>query len=355
MNVIHTEFTKKEGYKSRMIDEFSKYESRRTLVSDYYNLLGESILQKENGNYFAGNKMQEEAENLSLDLVRLGKTEEQDDFIQEAHLRFLARCRLVEIGDYILESFIGAGQCGAVYKGLRTTDKQPVAIKILFYPRNSEERTRFIEEGNITHKLDHEYLVSGCEPTQTVNGAPVYWYVMELIDNAASLKQYIDTQNIKSILQVLSKVCIGLEYLHSKDHVHRDLKGDNVFVRDTDTVKILDFGSITNSNHDYTFRPVGSLKICSPEKLMEPSSVGPATDMFSVGCILYYAVSGRWPFYGDNFGEKVELLRECNPPSLDNDSPELAELITKLLSKDASSRPVAKEAYEQLQRISKTL
>lgn len=355
MSAHHIEFTVAEDCNIIMIDEFYKYKSRRKLVSEYYELVGNYIFKKEQGDYTSGNKLQEDAENLALDLARLDKTEEQGDFIQEAHLRFLARCRLINIGDYTIQSFIGAGQCGAVYRGKRNSDKQSTAIKLLFYPRNKEERVRFIREGNITHELEHDVLVDGIEPTKTVHGAPIYWYAMELIDSSQSLTEILQSSDLSNILHIMSEVCKGLDYLHDKGHVHRDLHDGNIHVLNESTVKILDFGTVTSTERDYTFRPLGSLKVCSPEKLMEPSSVGPATDMFSVGCILHYAVSSRWPFYGDNFGEKFSLLRECNLGSLNVDSPQLEKLIASLLSKEPSSRPLADETGKQLSQISRNV
>jgi len=338
-----------------MIDEFSKYKARKDLTKEYYEKIGKALLKKEEGSIRKSNSLKEKAVNLGLDIVRLEKVDESEEFIQESHLRFLSRCRLLEIDHYIIEGFIGAGQRGAVYNASDLNKDRKAALKVLFYPRNREERERFVREGNVTFEINSPYLVSGYEPTKKITGAPIYWYSMEVLNNAVPFSDYLGRSGLDDAVSKLSQVCQGLSHLHKENIVHRDLHAENIVITNNGTPKIFDFGSIPVVGHDYTFRPVGSLKVSSPEKLNNPSSVDPPTDMFSVGCIAYFAISDRWPLYGGNFGEKVQLLRECDPEPLQTEREALAQLVDDLLEKEPADRPTASEAASRFSELAESL
>lgn len=337
-----------------MINEFSKYKSRRELVKEHYELIGDALVEKERGNVSKSNILRERAVNLGLDLVRLDKTNESDDLIQESHLRFLSRCRLLNIDNYVIDSFIGAGKCGAVYKARDLNDETDAALKILFYPRNPEEKERFINEGDKTYELESPHLVEGYKPTKKITGAPIYWYSMELLDESTSLSIYVANNRLKDVLTIMSGVCDGLSVIHKNGLVHRDLHMDNIVITADNTPKILDFGTIPVSDHGFTFRPVGSLKVCSPEKVKSPSTVSAPSDMFSVGCIVYKVASGEWPLYGKNFGEKVQLLTDCDPPPLNLEDEALVQLVDELLRMEPAARPTAEEASSRFSTLAES-
>lgn len=326
-------------------------ESRRRLRQAVYETISEARLS----NDLERESLFETAYDLDADLMRLKGVPESTDLIEEAHLRFLARCRLINIGKYQVIGFVGAGRCGAVYRArLNGAMPREDALKIQCFPRNQEEQQRFKAEGDLLSDLNHQAIVKGYCLTQTIEWAPVQWFAMELLTNSQTLGRYVERNSLKAAVTVLAKACEGLAYAHCRGVVHRDLHLENILVLNSADPKILDFGAAKHTENVaelLTFRPVGSLSTCAPEKLQDSGSVDATSDMFSIGCILYYAIRKKWPFYGSTFGKFIENLLSARFEELPNDNVGLSEIVHKLLSTDRGSRPTASELAVTLREI----
>lgn len=290
------------------------------------------------------------------DLLRLREVPEAADMLEELYLRFMARCRLLELGPYLVSGFVGAGQRGVVFRAQhREQGNGAVAIKVLFLPRNKEELTRFDQEAHILFGLRHPAIVQGLCAAQGEEFLPVRWYAMELIQPAKPFGQFRNEVDLATVLLVLADTCDGLHHAHSKGVVHRDLHLDNILVLQERLPKILDFGAARYRADNVTFRPVGGLYCCSPEKLDSPESADGQSDVFSIGCMLYFHLSDRWPFHGAFYGEFIRNLHACNPEPVEHDSTELCRWIHASLARNPDERPSAAELAHALRSVAEEI
>jgi len=316
---------------------------RSDLVKHLYRLVGYWQLEVAKNNTEKIIVLEKEIGELRSYLSNLDELPESKDYIQEMHLRFLARMKLALIAEYRIVSYIGAGQCGVVYKSIHTESNVNCALKVLFYPRNEEEKSRFINEGEILHKLSHPSIVKGIEATQELEEIPINYYSMELIEDAISFERFIEKEDLVEQIRVLKIVCDGLAYAHEQYVIHRDLHLQNILIRKSGMPVILDFGSAKNVVDNLTFKPVGNLKTASPEKIVDSASVDGKSDVFSIGCILYYILEKRWPFYSNNYGEFINRILSCKYEKLKHSDKRLRDLTESILIVNSDNRPKASE------------
>lgn len=326
--------------------------SRAEMGKAAHELVGSAHLARDNRQHSIADSFEREAEDMFLDLTRLRDVPESKDTLEEYHLRFLARLRLLAIDEYRIVGFIGAGRCGVVYRAIRGSNPEPdTALKILFVPRNEEELERFIQEGNILSKLDHPSIVKGFSTTNAVPFMPIHWYPMELVTECDTLERVIERRDMKGVLNALASACEALAYAHDKGIVHRDLHADNILVLHAGGIKILDFGAAKFGVSLATFKPLGSLKTSAPEKFVDPHSVSGASDIFSIGCILYFALYDRWPFFSETYRDYVNRLTECSFELPETKPAAIRDVIRTILVSDPQRRPIARELAGQMRHL----
>jgi serine/threonine protein kinase len=315
---------------------------RKELYQALYDMIAKRQIALSAHDEESADALSEAIDVLRGDLRRLQHAPPSEDLYEELHLRFLARCRLLHLGEFTITGYIGAGQCGVVYRAMSMNDpSQVAALKLLYFPRNQEEAFRFEQEGNVLFNLDNPVIVKGLLPTQSVDYIPVLWYPMELILGAVTLDVYYRTSNLKNTIKMVAEACGGLAYAHQQGIVHRDLHLKNILVLKSGAPKILDFGSAKYQDESLTFRPVGGLRCSSPEKLDNPNLVDGKSDVFSIGCILYFVVAGKWPFFGDTFGDLLRNLSSAKFVRLEKDAYGLSDCIHLCLQHDPNLRPDA--------------
>lgn len=211
-----------------------------------------------------------------------------------------------QIDDYVIESRIASGGFGTVYLATRSEPYQEtVAIKLLH--RNSFATSavvqRVLREMQALSDLRHPNIVTQLRSHVTTDGEP--YIVMEYIDGLP-LDEYCNKNqlSIDDRLKLFQNVCRAVEFAHSQGWVHRDLKPSNILVTAEGVPKLLDFGiakltvSPTSSNQQLqtiTQGPVGTPHYMSPEQFAG-KPVGPATDIYALGAILYELLSGHRAF-----------------------------------------------------------
>jgi eukaryotic-like serine/threonine-protein kinase len=265
-------------------------------------------------------------------------------------------------GRYEVETLLGAGGMGAVFKARHTGLQRGVAIKVL-HPgigRDQAVSKRFDREAQSASRLDHPHCVRVSDFGTTDNGTK--YLVMELLDGsdlAASLGQpWAPDAAISTIRQVLE----GLDHAHHVGVVHRDLKPENIFIaRDVkghEVVKIVDFGIAKlldeQGSEKLTRQGVvfGTPRYMSPEQAAG-GKIDERTDLYAVGLILYELLAGHGPFSTDDAAQLLRMQIMAPPPPLPASVPEgLARIVDKLLEKSKSDRfASAREVLDALAQV----
>jgi serine/threonine protein kinase len=298
-----------------------------------------------------------QADALADHLVELGElTRFQADKLLAGHWQSLL------LGPYRLLCPLGRGGMGIVY--LARAEGPPVALKVLS-PRQAavEPRmlTRFMREIDVGLTLPpHPHL------TRTLDAgasAGVHYLAMEYVPGR-TVKQLVADAGPLSVGQaarVFADVAAGLHQAHLAGYVHRDLKPANVVVTPNGRAKLLDFGFALVRGEPAPTDPtvlggpgyaIGTMDYIAPEQSADPMAVGPAADVYSLGCSLYYAVAGCPPFPGGTPQDKIRWQRTAEPPSASQINPvvpaDFALLIERLMAKDPAARPQTAEEVSQL-------
>jgi len=227
--------------------------------------------------------------------------------VDEAVLQFSPAGQ--QIGPFRLVRLLGEGGMGAVYLAERADDeyRQQVAIKLMRVDlgRKEEMLRRFRAERQILADLNHPYIARLLHGGTTSQGAP--YLIMEYIDGAA-IDRYCAGRDLplEDRLQLFLKVCSAVEYAHRNHIIHRDLKPANILVTAEGEPKLLDFGIAkllepgSGDRGQPATRLTGRLmtpEYASPEQL-RGDPLTPATDIYSLGTVLYEIVSGKHPLRG---------------------------------------------------------
>ena len=273
-----------------------------------------------------------------------------------------------QVGPYRIESHLGAGGMGAVYRAYDLRLERPVAIKQLLPERIEDPlaRRRLRREAQAVASLNHPGIVQVFDIVEDDEGGD--WIIMELVEGE-TLHRLIESGQVDLLRAVeLSKeVAEGLAEAHSKGIVHRDLKTENVMVTLAGKAKILDFGlakqvqgvKATEGTLSMQGTILGTGRAMSPEQAMG-DTVDHRSDLFSLGTLMYEAATGQPPFQGASiFHTLAQICTEVQRPAMAVAPavPEgLSVLIDRLLSKDPSQRPQnAMEVVRELEGILREL
>jgi hypothetical protein len=260
-----------------------------------------------------------------------------------------------------LERRLGSGGFGVVYRAYDVRRKRVVALKTLM-SSNSEALYRLKREFRGLADLSHPNLVRLYE---LVSEGPVWFFTMELVDGVSFLEFVrpggadesgrIDEARLRQALWQLAE---GVLALHQARRLHRDLKPSNVLVSNEGCVRILDFGLVTDMSlpsGGQSSRIVGTPAYMSPEQGTR-EQLTEASDWYSVGMMLYEALTGRLPFRG-GFVELLMQKRSGAPPAPSAVAREalpvdLDALCRDLLQPDPTKRPSGREVLQRLRPTS---
>ncbi len=256
-----------------------------------------------------------------------------------------ARCFL---GRYVIEQAIGSGGMGEVYRARDTRLQRSVAIKLL--PRetagDSALRRRFLNEARAASALNHPNIVAIHDICTDNN---VDFLVMEYIDGR-TLKYLIADEMLgfDQLAGLGSQVALALGAAHAAGIVHRDIKPANIMVTAAHEVKVLDFGIAKvkcgglETQLTGVGQIVGTVAYMSPEQT-RGEDTDFRSDIFSLGCVLYEAATGRPPFQAaSSLGMMHEIATtDPEPPSFYRPElqPEFVRLVMRCLAKDRRQRP----------------
>jgi serine/threonine-protein kinase len=229
-------------------------------------------------------------------------------------------------GRYRLEQQIGEGGLATVWRAWDTVLDRPVAVKILRpeLARDAGVVARFRREAHAAAKLNHPHIVQIFDTGQD-EGQGLYYIVMEFLPEP-DLKRIVNDYAplpSRKVIEVAIQCCRALAYAHRQGIVHRDVKPHNILFTDEGIAKLSDFGIAAAVGETGTISPgmiVGSAAYISPEQA-QGKPVGPQSDLYSLGCVMFEALTGRPPFMGDSAAavaamhvhERVPSPRTFNP------------------------------------------
>ncbi|UCE21371.1 MAG: protein kinase, partial [Candidatus Aminicenantes bacterium] len=253
-----------------------------------------------------------------------------------------------KIGKYEIQSILGKGAMGIVYKALDPDIDRQVAIKTIRFDLASEETDneeimqRFIREAQAAGKLTHPNIITifdvGREEDLT-------YIVMQYIEGP-SLQRLIaqgEKFTVPEVTKLMEQVCSGLDFAHQHGIVHRDIKPGNILLDKNRRPYICDFGvaRVDTSTLTQSGTAVGTPSYMSPEQVMG-KKVDKRSDIFSVGCILYEFLTGRRPFEAESITTVIYKIINEQPPSLSEVKKGLPagfeKVICKALAKDPNDR-----------------
>jgi serine/threonine-protein kinase len=253
---------------------------------------------------------------------------------------------------------IGKGGMGAVYRAMQLPMERTVALKVLDYNfgagRDEGFRQRFLVEAALTAKLNHPNTVTVIDYGCTSKG--IFYIAMEYLEGE-TLGDLIDARGPlpwRRVLNIGQQIARSLREAHALGVVHRDLKPANVMISgtDTDQVKVLDFGLVKSfvPGQELEGRAItqqgmlmGSPPYMAPEQ-GDRNEADPRSDVYSLGIVLYEALTGSPPFTGDqpllvimqHINMPVPLMR--TPPRLEPIPPEMEAVVMKCLAKSPMDR-----------------
>ena len=294
----------------------------------------------------------QDADAIAEQLVRSGIVTEY-----QCHQLRAGRTKLT-LGPYLITDWIGQGGMGQVFKAVHNVMGRECAVKVL--PREkstAESRIAFTREIRLQAGLDCPYLVRAFDAGQDGN---VHYLVTEYVPGT-DLRKLVRSRGALSMEEsaaIVSQAALGLQYAHDLGLVHRDIKPGNILVTPEGVTKVSDVGlaawSMGLNDDPRAGKIVGTADYLSPEQIRTPRSVGPASDIYSLGCTLYYAATGKVPFPGGDSRSKCRRHCEQTPWHPRKFSPNLSEdfvdVIADMMEKDPARRIVsAAEVAERLE------
>ena len=261
-----------------------------------------------------------------------------------------------QLGRYRLVETLGRGGMAVVYRGEDDELRRPVAIKVLADNLAADDtfRKRFLREAKLAARVGHPNIAHVYDSGEA-GGRP--YIVMEYVEGEtlADLIRRRGKLDPPEAVELALQACDGLEHAHVSGLVHRDVKPQNLLVREDGTVKIVDFG-IARSQHGTRLTEVGSVlgtaAYLAPEQAAG-EEVTPATDVYALGVVLYELLTGKTPYTYETLtqllvgqqDQPVQPVRELSPDV----PPALEDVVMRCLARLPQYRPPSAAALaEQL-------
>ena len=254
------------------------------------------------------------------------------------------------LGKYKLLNHIGTGGMGAVYLAEHRVMRHRVAIKLL--PTHLASQTsyleRFHQEARASARLNHPNMVRASDVDHEEN---IHYLVMEYVEGS-DLQAIVSRSGplpFRMAADYTRQAAEGLAYAHRSGLIHRDIKPANLLVDKTGTVKILDMGLARFSDEtqgsltvEYDQKMIGTVDYLSPEQALNSHNVDARVDIYSLGCTLYFMLTGDAPFPEGTISQRLMQHQSAEPADIRKTRPDAPEALIvicrKMMAKAAGDR-----------------
>ncbi|MGE5717449.1 MAG: serine/threonine-protein kinase, partial [Acidobacteriota bacterium] len=255
-----------------------------------------------------------------------------------------------QIGRYVILRTLGRGAMGVVYLARDPQIERELALKTIRFDASEksfsvdEAKARFLKEARISGRLQHPHIVTVFDVGEDQG---TLFLAMELVQGGSFSQRLSDPAGfpLRDRIRVVAEVAEALAHAHERGVLHRDVKPANILLTPTMSAKVTDFGigKLLTGDTELTStgQMVGSPAYMSPEQI-KGEKLDARTDIFSLGIVLYQALTLRKPFPADTLTTLVyQILHEepMDPSLVTSDVPEgMKEIIRKCLAKDRANR-----------------
>jgi serine/threonine protein kinase/tetratricopeptide (TPR) repeat protein len=284
------------------------------------------------------------AKTVSLDAQQNRRMSEGEEAVSQSDLDETGP---IEFGEYELLSEVARGGMGVVYKARLRKINRIVALKMILSGQlaGRQEIDRFYAEAEAVGNLDHPSIV----PIYDVGETDGHHYMSMSFIDGCNLQDYVKDRgcNCRHAAELLKKIAEGVSYAHSKGIIHRDLKPQNILMDSSGWPRITDFGLAKKVTHDSgltaTGQILGTPSYMAPEQACDKTGeVGLLSDVYALGGVLYFILTGRAPFVGTSIVDTIQQVISKEPiaPSHLNSSidRDLETICLKCLQKNPLSR-----------------
>ncbi|HVX12508.1 MAG TPA: family 16 glycoside hydrolase [Pirellulales bacterium] len=301
---------------------------------------------------------QADANELARKLVAAGKLTKY-----QSTNALQGKAKNLVFGEYVVLAKIGSGGMGDVFKAEHRRMKRVVALKILppAAVKSPEAVQRFQQEMQAAARLEHANIVTAHDAGE---GHGVHFLVMQYVDgrDLASLVAERGPLPVSNAVNYIVQAARGLAYAHGKGIVHRDVKPANLLLNGEGTVKILDMGiaqldrgtasAMAGNRASLTAAGeiMGTVDYMAPEQAEDPRQADARSDIYSLGCTLYFLLTGEPLYQGATVIKKMVAHREQPIPSLTVKRPDIPPGLDRVFA-----RMVAKQAAERFQTMQEVI
>jgi protein kinase-like protein len=249
-------------------------------------------------------------------------------------------------GHYRIDDTLGKGGMGAVYRAHDQELGRDVAIKVTQNPLDEQQRGRFLREGEVTAALDHPGIVRVHGGGVTDDGLP--FLVLELVEGARDLRTTFEGAPLEERLRLLVDVGRALGHAHARGVIHRDVKPSNVLVDAEGRARVCDFGLGWSEGKERLTRTgafVGTPAYASPEQWVTgPAGSRPTSDVWSLGVLLYEALTGVHPFSAATVVATLALVQDATPTPASDLIGDVAQPVQRVVERALSRDPARRYA-----------